>query len=59
MKGIQMDNISLMNYWITSSDRDYESMIKNYEIKQYTWSLFIGHLTIEKLLKALYTKINL
>lgn len=53
-----MDNISLMNYWITSSDRDYESMIKNYEIKQYTWSLFIGHLTIEKLLKALYTKIN-
>ena len=25
-------------------------MKKNFEIKQYTWALFIGHLTIEKLL---------
>ncbi len=53
-----MNNIDLMNYWIESSDRDYESMKKNYETKQYTWALFIGHLTIEKLLKALYAKIN-
>ena len=53
-----MNNIDLMNYWIESSDRDYESMKKNYETKQYTWSLFIGHLTIEKLLKALYAKVN-
>ncbi len=55
---IIMNNIDLMNYWIESSDRDYESMKKNYETKQYTWALFIGHLTIEKLLKALYAKIN-
>ena len=53
-----MNNIDLMNYWIESSDRDYESMKKNYETKQYTWALFIGHLTIEKLLKALYAKVN-
>ena len=53
-----MTNIDLMNYWIESSDRDYESMKKNYETKQYTWALFIGHLTIEKLLKALYAKVN-
>ena len=53
-----MNNIDLMNYWIESSDRDYESMKKNYETKQYTWALFIGHLTIEKLFKALYAKIN-
>lgn len=53
-----MNNIELMNYWIESSDRDYESMKKNYETKQYTWALFIGHLTIEKLLKALYAKVN-
>ena len=46
-----MDNINLMEYWINSSDRDYESMKKNFEIKQYTWALFIGHLMIEKLLK--------
>lgn len=53
-----MDNITLMEYWINSSDRDYESMKKNFEIKQYTWALFIGHLTIEKLLKGLYAKNN-
>ncbi len=53
-----MNNIDLMNYWIESSDRDYESMKKNFETKQYTWSLFFGHLTIEKLLKALYAKVN-
>ena len=47
-----------MNYWITSSDRDYESMIQNFEVKQYTWALFIGHQSIEKLLKGLYAKVN-
>jgi hypothetical protein len=31
-------------------------MIHLYEKKHYTWSLFIGHLVIEKLLKALYTQ---
>ena len=31
-----MNNIDLMNYWIESSDRDYESMQKNYETEQYT-----------------------
>lgn len=53
-----MNSIDLMNYWIESSDRDYESMKKNYEAKQYTWALFIGHLTLEKLLKAIYAKVN-
>lgn len=53
-----MNNVDLMNYWLESSDRDYESMKKNYETKQYTWALFIGHLTLEKLLKAIYAKLN-
>ena len=53
-----MDSVSLIKYWTDSSDRDYESMIKNYEVKQFTWALFIGHLTLEKLLKAIYAKVN-
>ena len=53
-----MDSLSLVEYWVNSSDRDYEAMIKNYEVKQYTWSLFIGHLVLEKLLKAIYAKRN-
>ena len=31
-------------------------MLKNHEAKQYTWALFIGHLVLEKLLKAMYAK---
>ncbi len=53
-----MNSKELIKYWVESSDRDYESMIKNYEVKQYTWSLFIGHLVLEKLLKGIYAKIN-
>ena len=53
-----MNSIDLMNYWVKSSDRDYESMKKNFETEQYTWSLFIGHLMLEKLLKAIYAKVN-
>ena len=30
----------------------------NFESKQYTWALFIGHLTLEKLLKAIYARKN-
>lgn len=53
-----MNSKELVDFWIESSDRDYESMIKNYESKQYTWALFIGHLVLEKLLKGIYAKIN-
>ena len=54
-----MESKELVKYWVESSDRDYESMIKNYESKQYTWALFIGHLVLEKLLKGIYAKINM
>ena len=53
-----MNNIDLMNYWIESSDRDYDTMNILFEKEKYTWSLFVGHLVIEKLLKALYAKLN-
>lgn len=53
-----MNSQDLVKFWIESSDRDYESMIKNYESNQYTWALFIGHLVLEKLLKGIYAKIN-
>lgn len=45
-----------LSYWIKSSDRDYQAMKHLFEKKHYTWSLFIGHLVLEKLLKALYTQ---
>ncbi|MDZ7696021.1 MAG: HEPN domain-containing protein [Deltaproteobacteria bacterium] len=42
----------MIAYWVTSSDRDYQVMIDLFQKGHYTWSLFIGHLVIEKLLKA-------
>ena len=53
-----MNNIDLMNYWIESSDEDYDTMMYMKAGKKNTWSLFMGHLVIEKLLKALYAKNN-
>ena len=49
-----MDRNEALNYWLSSSDSDYRAMIHLFEKGHYTWSLFIGHLVIEKLLKAYY-----
>ncbi len=38
------------------ADNDYKTMLNLYKSGDYHWSLFIGHLVIEKLLKALYVK---
>ena len=39
-------------YWIARSDKDFDTMIHLYESRDYHWSLFIGHIVIERLLKA-------
>ena len=46
-----------MHYWIESSDRDFLTMTNLLKSKDYSWSLFLGHLVIEKLLKALVVKV--
>lgn len=46
----------LIKYWIDGSDDDFETMMAMYESKRFVWSLFLGHLMIEKLLKAYYVK---
>lgn len=51
-----MDKESLVNYWLETSNRDYKTMLNLYKSRDYHWSLFIGHLVIEKLLKAIYVK---
>ena len=53
-----MDNINLMEYWQNSSDEDYNVMNVLYSNKKNSYSLFFGHLVIEKLLKGLYAKNN-
>ncbi len=47
-----------IKYWITASSHDLEAMETIFKSGRYDWSLFIGHLAIEKLLKALWVKNN-
>lgn len=47
-----------IEYWTLSAELDYRAMNNLYKSKDYVWSLFLGHLVIEKLLKALAVKNN-
>ncbi|HHE38523.1 MAG TPA: HEPN domain-containing protein, partial [Candidatus Cloacimonetes bacterium] len=46
-----MTREELVNFWIEGSDRDFKSMQNMFESKDYHWSLYVGHLVVEKLLK--------
>ena len=48
----------IIDHWVESSDEDYKTMLDLFHTKNYGWALFIGHLVIEKLLKAYYVKIH-
>ena len=50
----QVEKIS--NYWLESSQEDFETMLIMYQSKRYSWALFVGHLALEKLLKGFYVK---
>ena len=53
----KIENIdSIIAYWIDSSDQNYKTMNLLLTTGEYSWSLFLGHLVIEKLMKALYVK---
>jgi len=51
-----MNTKKIIAHWIESSDRDYETMLHLFQTKDYHWALYVGHLVIEKLLKAYYVK---
>jgi len=46
----------ITEHWKESSQQDYKTMLNLFKSGDYNWALFIGHLVIEKLLKALYVK---
>jgi HEPN domain-containing protein len=59
MEQKRIDNVdNVIQAWIKSSDNNFDEMLDFYSIKRYNWALFIGHLCIEKLLKAYYIKIH-
>jgi HEPN domain-containing protein len=47
-----------IKYWKKTSEDDLSSMESNFQSGKYDWSLFIGHLSLEKIFKALWIKNN-
>jgi HEPN domain-containing protein len=49
---------NVLTYWIESSDNDYKTALDLFNTGNYTWALFMGHLVVEKLLKAYFVKMQ-
>lgn len=49
----KIDVEKIVTHWIETSDNDFNTMLTLYEAKTFGWSLFLGHISIEKLIKAL------
>jgi HEPN domain-containing protein len=45
-----------INYWTKSSEDDWTTAITLFESKRFLHSLFFAHLSIEKIIKALWVK---
>ena len=56
MGNIKLNKKAIVKHWVESSDNDFNTMLVLFDSKSYHWALFIGHIIIEKLLKALYVK---
>ena len=52
----KMTKEEIIKYWLNSADIDSKAMESLFNNGHYMWALFVGHLVIEKLLKAFYTK---
>lgn len=51
-----LDTDAIVKHWTDTSDEDFETMAALLQAKRYSWALFVGHLVIEKLLKAYYVR---
>jgi HEPN domain-containing protein len=50
------DKISQTEYWLKSAEHDLDAAKGLLKIKKYDWCLFLGHLVLEKALKAIYAQ---
>jgi HEPN domain-containing protein len=52
-----LENIDqIIKYWLDTAEKDYRTMCTLLDAADYSWALFMGHLVLEKLLKAHYVK---
>lgn len=55
-ENLSIDVEKIVKHWIDTSEEDYQTMLTLYNSKSYGWALFLGHISIEKLLKAYYVR---
>lgn len=48
----------IKSHWIETSCDDFKTMNDLFKSESYHWALFVGHISVEKLLKALYVKLH-
>ena len=53
-----MSKEKLIKHWEEDSDKNFNEMLTMFDSKHYPWALFVGHLSLEKLLKAIYAERN-
>lgn len=51
-----MDKSELVKFWIDSAASDLSVCESLFERKHYDWCLFVGHLVLEKAIKALWLR---
>lgn len=51
-----MDKEEIIAYWVDSADVDLSAMENLLEHGHFSWALFVGHLVLEKMLKACIVK---
>ena len=55
----RLENIEkIVKHWKDTSEKDYQTMQNLIKSGDFSWALFLGHLVLEKLLKAHYVKNN-
>jgi len=52
------DTEKVVKHWMATSDEDYRTMLSLLTTKSNHWALFLGHISVEKLLKAYYVKLH-
>jgi HEPN domain-containing protein len=53
---VNIDVEKIVKHWVETSEEDFNTLITLFNSKSYSWALFLGHISTEKLLKAYYVK---
>ena len=56
MENEELDIDQIVNHWVSRSESDFDTMNNLVSLHDFPWALFLGHLVIERLLKAAVVK---